>query len=45
MRVKVKITKFTGGRKHIEVPKVVRDNFEIGEEVFIDQVKKSKKLR
>jgi len=33
--VKVRVANFSNGRKIIEIPKSVRDNFEIGEEVLI----------
>lgn len=35
MRVKSKVSKGTGKRKRIEVPMAVRDDFSIGESVFI----------
>ena len=41
MKIKLKISKFTGDRKIIEIPKVLRDNFEVGEIVFIEKVKKN----
>ena len=35
MKVKSKVYKFSGDRKIVEIPIAVRDNFKIGEEVFI----------
>lgn len=39
MKIKTKVVKFTGKRKIVEIPKTVRDNFEIGEEVEISKTK------
>ncbi len=43
MRVKSKVSKFTGNRKIVEIPQAVRDNFKIGENVIIQKQKKGKK--
>ena len=40
MKVKSKVTKFTGKRMIVEIPKAVRHNFKIKEEVYIEKVKK-----
>ncbi len=40
MKIKSKVSKFTGNRKIVEIPKPVRDNFKVGEEVTI--IKNSK---
>ena len=39
MKIKSKVAKY-GTRKIIELPKAVRDNFTIGEEVIIEQIVK-----
>ena len=39
MKIRSKVAKFGNERKIIELPKAVRDNFKIGEEVVIDKVK------
>ena len=39
MKIKSKVTKFTGPRKIVEIPKAARDNFKLGEEVNIEKVK------
>ncbi len=36
MKVRSKVVKFGPERKIIEIPKSVRDNFEIGDEVELD---------
>ncbi len=48
MEIRSKVRKFIEKRKVVEIPKSVRDNFEIGEEVIIrkangDKVKKKAK--
>ncbi len=43
MKIKTKVTKFTGDRKIVEIPKAVRDNFEVGEPVIITKEKGGKK--
>ena len=35
MQIKSKVSKFTGKRKIVEIPKAARDNFKVGEEVLI----------
>ncbi len=35
MKIKAKVAKFSNGRKIIEIPTAVKDNFKIGEEVTI----------
>jgi hypothetical protein len=40
MKALSKVTKFTGKRKIIEVPKAVRENFEYNEEVYIEKKNK-----
>ena len=42
MKVKSKVVKY-GERKIVEIPKAVRDNFKIGEDVTIEKTKKSGK--
>lgn len=39
MKIKSKIIKFGKERKIIEIPKAIRDNFEIGEQVTIEKCK------
>ena len=41
--VKSKVRKFQGDRKVIEVPKAVRDDYDAGEEVEFEKVRKSQK--
>lgn len=36
MKLKLKVAKFSDGRKIIELPKAVRDNFQKGQELFLD---------
>ncbi len=43
MKIKSKVAKFSNGRKIVEVPKAVRDNFEVGEQVIIQKIKWKKK--
>ena len=38
MKIKSKVTKFTGERKIVEIPKAARDNFKLGEEVNIEKI-------
>jgi hypothetical protein len=46
MKIRSKISSFGGGRMMIEVPKSVRDNFSLREEVLITKaVKKPSKKR
>lgn len=40
MRIRSKVMKFTGDRKVVEIPINVRDNFRIGETVFIEKIKR-----
>lgn len=40
IKIKLKVVKFSGKRKIIELPKVIRGNFRIGEDVFIEKVKR-----
>lgn len=40
MKIKSRVTKFTGKRKIVEIPSAVRDNFKHKEEVYIEKVKK-----
>jgi phosphoribosylpyrophosphate synthetase len=35
MEIKSKVSKFSNGRKIVEIPTSVRDNFEIGDVVYI----------
>ena len=37
IKIKSKVSKFSGDRKIVEIPAVVRDNFKIGEEVTINK--------
>lgn len=39
MKIKSRVTKFTGHRKIVEIPAAVRDNFKIGEAVNIEKTK------
>jgi len=39
MKIKSKVTKFTGKRKIVEIPSSVRDEFKLGEKVIIQKVK------
>ncbi len=39
MKIKSKVTKFCGERKIVEIPKAVRDNFKLKEEVNIEKIK------
>lgn len=39
MKTKSKVTKFSGERKIVEIPKAVRDNFKLREEVYIEKIK------
>ena len=43
MKIKVKVAKFSNGRKIVEIPHAVKDNFKIGEEVTIIKKKGGKK--
>lgn len=42
MKVKSKIVKF-GDRKIVEIPKSIRDNFMIGEQVLIEKINGGRK--
>ena len=44
MKVKSRVTKTTETRKHVEIPKAVRDEFLIGEEVYIVKKKAKKNI-
>jgi hypothetical protein len=35
MKIKSKVSKFSGQRKIVEIPAAVRDNFKVGEDVVI----------
>jgi len=39
-QTKSRISKFTGERKIVEIPKEDRQNFEIGEKVIVKKIKK-----
>ena len=39
MKIRSKIRNYGSGRKMVEIPKSVRDNFEEGEEVIVEKVK------
>jgi len=43
MKLKLKVSTYAGKRKHIELTKNIRDNFENGEEVIVEKSKNTKK--
>lgn len=43
MKIKSKVAKFSNGRKIVEIPTAVKDNFKIGEDVTIEKTKGGKK--
>jgi len=43
MKIKSKVAKFSNGRKIVEIPTSVKDNFKIGEEVTITKKDRSGK--
>ncbi len=45
MKIKAKVAKFSNGRKIIEIPTAVKDNFKIGEEVTIMKEKRGGRKR
>jgi len=40
MKTKSKVSKFTGKRKIVEIPAIDRDEFKVGDKVFIQKIKK-----
>ena len=45
IKIKSKVSKFTGDRKIVEIPKAARDNFRPGEEVNIEKIPKDANKR
>lgn len=45
MKLKLKIVKFSGERKIIEIPKFFRDDYKIGEKVIVMKDKRKNKIR
>ncbi len=45
IKIKSKVSKFTGDRKIVEIPVAVRDNFKLGEPVNIEKIKGAKSLK
>lgn len=43
MKAKSKVSKFTGDRKHIEIPILYREDFKIGDEVYIERIRRKKR--
>jgi hypothetical protein len=43
MKIKSRVSKFSGERKIVEIPHSARDNFSIGEKVLISKEKGEKK--
>jgi len=43
--MKLKVVKFSNGRKILEIPKSVRDNFKIGEKMIVSLYSKRKKKK
>ena len=45
MKVKTRVAKFSGDRKIVEIPSAVKENFKIGEVVYIVKLKKKGKCK
>ena len=43
IKVRSKVAKFTGDRKIVEIPLAVRDEFKVGEKVYISKIEKKKR--
>jgi hypothetical protein len=43
MKTKSIVSKFTKGRKHVEIPSIDRDEFQIGDKVYIERIRRKNK--
>ncbi len=45
MKIRIKVAKFSGQRKILEIPKSIRDNFRIGENLVVSLYNKKRKKK